>query len=96
MRVERLDDGAWRFSKPDGEAPVAVLPERTRPIAEINRERGIHVTPETATTRLCDERMHVGIAINALLRRSGLRDGSNSRVKNVSAETPVDNPEFCG
>jgi hypothetical protein len=30
--VERLDDGAWRFSKTDGKSLTAVLPERTRPL----------------------------------------------------------------
>jgi hypothetical protein len=30
--VERLDDGAWRFSKANGESLVDVLPQHTRPL----------------------------------------------------------------
>ena len=74
IMIERLDDGAWRFSKPDGEALVAVLPQHTRPIAELNRERGLMITPQTATTRWRGQRMDYGIAIDGLLWRSGLRE----------------------
>jgi Domain of unknown function (DUF222)/HNH endonuclease len=38
--VERLDDGAWRFSKPDGESLVAVLPQHTRPLDECANDGG--------------------------------------------------------
>jgi hypothetical protein len=51
--VEQLDDGAWRFSKP-GDNPMwltTVLPGHTRPLAELNRERGLEITPQTAATR---------------------------------------------
>ena len=30
--MERLDDGAWRFSKPNGESLVDVLPQHTHPL----------------------------------------------------------------
>ena len=33
--VERLDDGAWRFSKPSGESLVDVLPQHTRPLVDM-------------------------------------------------------------
>jgi len=30
--IERLDDGAWRFSKPGGESMIGVLLQHTRPL----------------------------------------------------------------
>jgi hypothetical protein len=78
--VERLDDGAWRFSKPNGESLVDVLPQHTRPLAEVgwrrllaeNRECGLKITPTTAATRWLGERMDFGLAIDALISRSKL------------------------
>jgi hypothetical protein len=89
--VERLDDGAWRFSKPGGEsiAATSVLPQHTRPLADWNRERGIHITAETATTGWRGEVMDYAMAIDALIHRSQLA-GNWPGQKHVSAET------FCG
>ena len=37
--VERLDDGAWRFSKPNGESLVDVLPQHTHPLVDTPSQR---------------------------------------------------------
>jgi len=88
--VQRLDDGAWRFAKPDGEVFVAVLPQHTRPLAEIHRERGNEITPCTAMTGWRGERMDYGLAIEALIHRSKLAGKWPRAHEHVSAET------FCG
>lgn len=38
MRVERLDDGAWRFTRPDGEVLESVAHGHTRPLAAVGLE----------------------------------------------------------
>jgi hypothetical protein len=64
IRVERLDDGAWRFVKPGGEAFVSAAPQRTWPLAlppradcsdttliAANRAHGLEIDSRTAATR---------------------------------------------
>ncbi len=53
VRIERLDDGAWRFVRPDGEAFVSTSPGHTRPmqgdwetVVNEHAERGIHLDPK--------------------------------------------------
>ena len=81
LRVERLDDGAWRFVRPNGKSIEACVPGRTRPMADWTRlvrhnvEQGVAVTPATATTRWRGERMDYGIAVDALLYRSRAAKG---------------------
>jgi hypothetical protein len=38
MRVERLDDGAWRFTRPDGEVLESVAHGHTRPLPVVGLE----------------------------------------------------------
>lgn len=96
LTVERLDDGAWRFSRPDGQsiAAMSVLPQHTRPLTdgwrqltESNRSRGIAITPQTAATRWRGERMDFGLAIDALIRRSQLAGTWPPMRKKDSAES---------
>ena len=82
IKVERLDDGAWRFTKTDGHALHSCAPDRTQPLGdwtvlrESNREGGINIDANTAATGWRGERMDYGIAIDALLRRSQLNRDS--------------------
>jgi hypothetical protein len=98
--VERLDDGAWRFSKPNGEALVGVLPRHTRPLAAgadagaawqqlaaTHRAMGLEITPQTAMTGWRGEVMDFGIAIHELIRRSRLAGTWPQPRKNVPAGT---------
>ncbi len=80
IKVERLDDGAWRFTKADGHTLHTGMHARLHATAlgdwtvlrESNREGGINVDANTAATGWRGERMDYGIAIDALLRRSQL------------------------
>jgi hypothetical protein len=86
LRVERTDDGVWRFSKPDGASIESCAPGHTRPLGDWTRlvaanvENGVSIDARTGATRWKGERMDYGIAIDSLLWRTK-RDGG------VSAET---------
>jgi len=76
VRIERLDDGAWRFIRPDGEALVSTSPGHTKPmqgdwetVARQHTERDIHIDPHTARTRWRGESMDYGLAIDVLLAK---------------------------
>jgi hypothetical protein len=93
--VQRLDDGAWRFSKPNGQSLVDVLPQHTRPLEETgwqrlvaeNRAHGLEITSRTAATRWLGERMDFGLAIDALISRSKLGGTWPAERKHDSAES---------
>jgi HNH endonuclease len=69
------DDGALRFSHPNGKSFDSVAPEHVRPLdwtrlpAE-HEERGIHINDRTAATRWAGESMDYGLAVEVLLDRS--------------------------
>ena len=74
VRIERLDDGAWRFVRPDGDAFVSTSPGHTRPmqgdwetVVNEHAERGVHIDPHTARTHWRGETMDYGLAIDVLL-----------------------------
>lgn len=75
VRVERCDDGAWRFVLKSGQALTSCAPGHTQPLAHWedlcagNAERGIHIDAHTAATRWRGETMDYGIAIDSLLYR---------------------------
>ena len=80
--VETLDDGAFRFVRPDGESFDRPLPETGdwHELVALNEAEDIQVTPRTAITRWTGESMDLGIAVQCLLERRG---------RDVSAETPA-------
>jgi hypothetical protein len=84
IKVERLDDGAWRFTKADGHTLHSGAPGCTQPLGdwtvlrESNCEGGINIDANTAATGWRGERMDYGIAIDALLRRSQGSHGSTN------------------
>ena len=74
VRIERLDDGAWRFIKLDGEAFVSTSPGHTKPmqgdwqtVQKDHEAQDIHIDPNTARTRWRGETMDYGIAVDVLL-----------------------------
>ncbi|MFO1407964.1 MAG: DUF222 domain-containing protein [Steroidobacteraceae bacterium] len=76
IRIERLDDGAWRFVLPNGESRLSCAPGRTLPmgsgtrLTEIHRDAGLRIDAGTAATRWRGERMDHEQAIDSLLFRS--------------------------
>jgi hypothetical protein len=76
LRVERLDDGAWRFINKQDEA----LESRARgrqglqadwtQVVDTHRAQGLHIDSTTATTRWRGERMDYRLAIDALVFRT--------------------------
>jgi Domain of unknown function (DUF222)/HNH endonuclease len=84
--IQRLDDGAVRFLRPDGRSFDSVAPEHTRPLCDgeelpaAHDQQGIHIDKDTATTRWRGEKMDYGLAIEVLLQHA-------RRPPRVSAET---------
>lgn len=83
--VEVLNDGAFRFVRPDGRAFESTAPERTQPftwshLPQMHRDRGIPNDEHTALTRWRGERLDYSIATEILLSQS-------RRTPNVPAGT---------
>jgi hypothetical protein len=84
VRMQRCDDGAWRFTNARGEALLACAPGHTQPLADWLRlpaehaERGIRIDPGTATTGWRGERMDYGVTIDSLLFRSAACRGDHA------------------
>ena len=76
IRIERLDDGAWRFVLPNGESRLSCAPGHTLPMGSLrdlvatHRSAGLRIDARTAATRWRGERMDHGQAISSLLFRS--------------------------
>ena len=77
VRIERLDDGAWRFMNRHGEVLESCAPGHSRPLAGSwqqlvtdHHAQGLVIDPETAATRWCGEKMDYGTAIDSLLWRT--------------------------
>jgi len=74
--IQRLDDGAWRFSKRNGESLRSCAPGRTPPLGdwtllrESHRDQDIVVDANAAATRWRGEAMDYAIAIDALMARA--------------------------
>ena len=78
--IQTLDDGAFRFVRPDGESFESPLPHPAdwQELVAMNEAADIQVTPRTAITRWTGESMDLGIAVQCLLER---------KAQDVSAET---------
>jgi hypothetical protein len=78
--IRILDDGAFRFVKPNGQAFDSPLPPAAdwTELVATQASADIRITPTTAVTRWTGEAPDLGLAIEALMQRRG---------KNVSAET---------
>jgi len=76
VTIERLDDGAWRFIKANGESFVSTAPGHTQPmsgdwetVVKDHEAQDIHIDPHTARTRWRGESMDYGIAVDILLAK---------------------------
>lgn len=81
--VQTLDDGAFRFGRPDGksfESPVPLATDWVNLVAA-HEAQGIQVNPRTAVTRWTGETLDHELAVNWLLQNA-------DRLKNVPAGTP--------
>ena len=80
VAIQTLDDGAFRFVRPDGqtyESPAPLPTEWSQLVATHEAEQ-IRITPSTAVTRWTGEALDQDLAISALMER---------RAKNVPAGT---------
>ena len=74
--IERLDDGALRFLRPDGESFESAVPGQQRAacngleLQRRHRREGIVIDPNTAATRWRGERMDYDLAIHVLLQQA--------------------------
>ena len=80
--VQTLDDGAFRFAKPNGESfdSPAPLPSDWTALVATQDEAAIRITPATAVTHWTGEALDLGLAVDCLMQR-------RRPEKNVSAET---------
>ncbi len=76
VRIERLDDGAWRFVLRNGDSLPSCAPGRSgalgdwRQLVADHATRGLHIDARTAATHWHGERMDYGLAVDSLLFRS--------------------------
>jgi hypothetical protein len=85
FEIQALDDGAFRFVRPDGrsfDSPVPLAADWAELVAAHARVE-IRVTPSTAVTQWRGEALDLGLAVESLMQR---------RKKNVSAQTPRSGP----
>jgi hypothetical protein len=88
IAIQVLDDGAFRFTKPNGESLDSIASGHTQPFSDWrqlsaqHQAHGIHVDEGTATSRWRGESIDYGLAIEVLLQRS-------HRARDISAETRV-------
>jgi hypothetical protein len=80
ISVQRLDDGAVRFVKPDGKCFDSVAPGHTSDWTRLpasNDRHDVHIAPQTAITRWRGERMDYGLGVEVLLGkwRRGKKEG---------------------
>src|SRR3569833_387126 len=86
VEIQRLDDGALRFLKPNGESFDGVAPNHTQPLGDwqqlsaAHERQGIRIDENTAATRWTGEKMDYGLGVFVLLQQA--RRGTK-----VSAET---------
>ncbi|HUF64604.1 MAG TPA: DUF222 domain-containing protein [Gemmatimonadaceae bacterium] len=79
--IQTLNDGAFRFTRPDGRSYDSPLPTAAR-WQDLATNQPIRITPQTAITGWSGEALDVDHAVGWLLQRA-------ERMKNVPAETLV-------
>jgi hypothetical protein len=83
--VQVLDDGAFRFVRPDGQsfeshAPGALRQVDWMQLVAAHQARELEISAQTAITGWRGERLDYGLAVEGLLQRA-------KRAENVAAET---------
>ncbi|MDP9199264.1 MAG: hypothetical protein M3O07_08640 [Pseudomonadota bacterium] len=81
MVVASLDDGAFRFTRPNGQIFDSPQPLAAR-WQDLMSDQQIQITPQTAISSWTGEELDVDLAVDWLLRHG-------ERVKSVSAETHI-------
>ena len=89
VEIHVLDDGALRFTHPNGKSFDSVAPEHVRAfdwmrLPAEHEERGIHINERTAATRWAGESMDYGLAVEVLLGRS-----RRARADNAASSTAL-------
>jgi hypothetical protein len=79
VEIRMLDDGAFRFVKPNGQAFDSPLPPPTEWQELVAAHEDVDITSTTAITRWTGEALDLGLAVETLMLR---------REKNVSATPP--------
>jgi hypothetical protein len=75
LKVQRCDDGAWRFTRPNGEFVDGCAPGHTRPFTDWtmvptqNAEHGLDITARTGASRWAGDHPDYGMAIDSMLYR---------------------------
>jgi hypothetical protein len=93
IRVERCDDGAWRFAMKSGELVSSCAPSHTRAmwtpsdVAKGNADHGLRITPNAGATKWTGERMDYGVAIDSLLYRT--RRATEGAAAQTAAPAPA-------
>jgi Domain of unknown function (DUF222)/HNH endonuclease len=88
--VQVLDDGALRFTKPNGESFDCLARGHTQPLSDwceliaTHRAEHIRIDADTAATRWRGERIDYGLGIEVLLQQA---KHASTRAPDVSAET---------
>ncbi len=88
--VQVLDDGALRFTKPNGESFDSLARGHSQPLSDwreliaSHRAQDIRIDRATASTLWRGERIDYGLGIEVLLQQA---KGASTRAKDVSAET---------
>lgn len=86
--VQTLDDGAFRFVRPDGRTfdSPAPVPATWTGIVDTHESSAIHITPTTAITGWTGEALDCDLAVSWLMQNA-------RRTKNVPAETSSSFPQ---
>jgi hypothetical protein len=86
--VQTLDDGAFRFVKPNGRSFDSPPPAATHweSLVAMNAEHGIPITPKTAIAHWTGGGFDLGLGVEVLMQQ-------HQRGKRVSAETPTGPPQ---
>jgi hypothetical protein len=99
MSIQRLDDGAWRFCKPNGESLLAAAPGHARPLGDwvqlvaVHEEQALHIDAHTARTHWRGEPMDYGLAIDVLLGQKRRRRGV-AAATSLSCHQPTSVPGY--
>jgi hypothetical protein len=82
VEIRTLDDGAFRFLRPDGQSFESPLPRPTdwRELVAAHAAEDIRVTQQTAVTRWTGEALDLSLAVEYLMRKA-------AGERNVFAET---------
>jgi hypothetical protein len=86
LRIERCNDGAWRFFRPSGDVITAPAPGRGLPLTHwmatpaANAASGVDIDARTGATNWRGEQFDCSIAVDSMLfRRRAVLNGERAR-----------------